>query len=200
MDHKEKLGDLMTAVLPPVSSQPSFEPIEPFIKGPEELPDHLAVVEKKHHEDINVRLLLVQLAMKTEAAKKDEIHVENGELLQLKDKVVTITSFVEHISEQLSNPRNKDVSLANESPLVEKMREIFPHEYLTRTTWTRDEAERLCTVFTRRSDRLQNDVNEMAVMINRHFEDWHELIPIWKEILKTANDLIDRINQRANKG
>jgi hypothetical protein len=177
----------------------SFEPIESHVNGPEELPAHLAVVEKKHHEEINVRLLLVQLTMKIEAAKKDEIHVKNGELGKLKDKLETITSFVEHISEQLSNPHNKDIVLANESQLVEKMREIFPHEYLTRTTWTRDEAERLNIVFTRRSDRLQNNVNEMAVTINRHFEDWHELIPIWKEILKTANDLIDRINQRANK-
>lgn len=165
----------------------------------EELPEHLASLEKKHHEDVNVRLLLVQLAMKTEEAKKNEIHVKNGELGKLKDKVETITSFVEHISEQLSNPRNKDVALANESQLVEKMREIFPHEYLSRTKWTRDEAERLCTVFTRRSDRIQNEINEHAVKINRLFEDWHELVPIWKEILKNANDLIDRINQRANK-
>jgi hypothetical protein len=189
----------MTSVLHPVHNQPTFEPVEPFINGPEELPEHLAVVEEKHHSDINVRLLLVELAMKTEAAKKNEIHVKNGELAKLKDKVVTITDFVEHISNQLSNPHNKEINLADESQLVEKMREIFPHEYLTRTTWTRDEAERLCTVFTRRSDRLQNDINEKAVMINRLFEDWHELIPIWKEILKAASDLIDRINQRANK-
>jgi hypothetical protein len=182
-----------------VSSQPSFEPIESLINGPDELPEHLAVVEQKHHHDINVRMLLVDLAMKTENEKKAEIHLKNGELGKLKDRIVTITDFVEHISNQLSNPHCKDVTLANESQLVEKMREIFPHEYLTRTTWTRDEAERLCTVFTRRSDRLQNDVNEKAVMINRLFEDWHELIPIWKEILKTANDLIDRINQRIGK-
>lgn len=186
----------MTAVLPPDSDTRTFEPFEPSILGPEELPAHLAVVEEKHHEDINVRLLLVQLCMKIEEAKKDEIHVKNGELGKLKDKAATITNFVEHISTQLDNPHNKSINLANESQLVEKMKEIFPHEYLTRTTWTRDEAERLCTVFTRRSDRLNNEINEMAVMINRSFEDWHELIPIWKEILKTANDLIDRINQR----
>ena len=185
-----------TSVLPPDSSRPTFEPIDLALADPEALPPHLAVVEEKHHEEINVRFLLVQLAMKIEAAKKDEIHVKNGELGQLKDRVETITSFVEHVTDQLSNPRIKEINLADKSPLVEKMKEIFPHEYLSRTTWTRDEAERLITVFNRRSDRLNNDINQMSVTINRLFEDWHELIPIWKEILKSANDLIDRINNK----
>ncbi|HEX2579496.1 MAG TPA: hypothetical protein VHK67_03740 [Rhabdochlamydiaceae bacterium] len=184
------------AAVPPVSTS-NFESFTPV--ATEELPEHLATLEEKHHEDINVRLLLVQLAMKTEEAKKSQIHVKNGELGKLKDKVETITSFVEHISQQLSNPHNKTVVLADKSQLVEKMSEIFPHDYLKRTTWTRDEAEKLCTVFTRRSDRIQNEINEHAVKINRLFEDWHELVPIWKEILKSANDLIDRINQRAGK-
>jgi|GEM_PF-1579660 len=179
------------------SSPSNFEPFIPV--ETEELPEHLRVVEEKHHEEINVRYLLVQLAMKTEEAKKNEIHVKNGELGKLKDKVETITSFLEHVGKQLSDPRNKDVVLADKSQLVEKMKELFDHEYLSRSTWTRDEAEKLCTVFTRRSDRIQNDINQKATEINRLFEDWHELVPIWKEILKSANDLIDRINQRANK-
>src|ERR1700733_5353126 len=101
----------MVEALSSVTHEPSFEPMD--IDIPEEA--HLDTLEQKHHEDINVRLLLVQLAMRTEEAKKNEIHVKNGELGKLKDKVVTITDFVEHISQQLSNPRNKDVTLANES-------------------------------------------------------------------------------------
>ncbi len=178
----------------------SFDAINSNNTDSEQLPEHLAVVEQKHHEEVNIRLLLVNAMLKIEGAKKNEIHVQNGELAKLKDRLHTITTFVEHVGNQLSNPRNKDVNLAQESQLVEKMKEIFPHEYLSRTSWTRDEAEKLCVVFTRRSDRITNDINDMAVQINRKFEDWHELVPIWKEMLKSLNDAIDRMNQRARAG
>jgi len=181
----------------PVSSS-TFEPFVPAAQT-EELPEHLAVLEKKHHEDVNVRLMLVNLFGEVEEAKKNEIHIKNKELAKLKDKVETITSFLEHVSNQLINPRNKNVVLADKSQLVEKMKEIFDHEYLSRSTWTRDEAENLCKVFTRQSDRIQNDINVLGVEINRKFEDWHELVPIFKEILKQLSEQIDRINQRMSR-
>ncbi len=156
-------------------------------------------VKPVEYHKINVRYLMVEAALRIDEAQQNKIQVKHEELSDIKDRLSTITTFIEKLSGGLANREAKEVNLANESALVERINAMSPNKLTQKTVWTRAEAETLLTMLTRRSDKLQSESHDLAVKINRCFEDWHELTPLWKDLMKKLDDHIDRIiNRRPN--
>lgn len=179
-------------VIEPISreAQVDQEGLTPYSK---ELAD-------KQYENSNIRWMVARLADKVEQFHKGKIQTSQRELEELNNKIETLMKFTDVLDKHIKNTsKDKKIELQNESSLVEDVAKIYPHEYLkgANTILTHQQAQELFITFTRKHDQSKGEAQLAAVKINHLYEDWFEILPILRELMKEMNDHIKGIIQRS---
>jgi len=160
-------------------AMPAFEPIETVVHSTEANPE------------VNLGKLVVDAQTVIQDIKTNQLNKSMDEVNELYDRLDTITTFLEKLEGQLADPANKKIDLTNEGDLVQKINHLFPHKLLmNQATWTRDEAEALVKVFSRKSEHETRQVTHKMTMINRGFEERHELIQMARQVLKEYSEMV----------
>ena len=190
-----KLGVIMSiAVLPPNGPTSAFEPINSTSPS-NQLPPDLYDLSEKHYGECNVRPYFVKLGMAQEAIRDGKIATSNKELNRLNGQLQTINEFLEEVQGQLL--KGDKVSLVGKNQLVDELRKILPHALLEKTELTRAEAGLLSHAMTRRSENhISPDIEQLTNDMTHIIEDLDKILPILKELMKSYDDLINRINNK----
>jgi len=182
------------AAISGVSSDPI---IDNFEQDPTQLPPDLEALAKKHYSDCNVRAYIVKIGIAQEDLRDGRINAKSQELRQQRANLQTITTFLGKVEEMKSNPNAKELQLAGEHQLMDKLYEIFPDQRLKKDKLTRSEAEMLYHAFTRHCDQeIHPNMQELTSDITHIIEDSDKIFPILKELLKAYDDLINRMNNK----
>jgi hypothetical protein len=183
-------------VLSGTSYQPTFEPIESISVN--QLPADLEVLSEKHYSDCNVRSYLVKIGMAQEQLRDGRLNDKNQELRKERANLQTITNFLDKVNSDLrTNPNAKEVHLAGNHEPIDKLYEILPDARLKKEKLTRTEAELLCHALTRHSDQqITPNIQELTTDMTHIIEDLDKILPILKELMKSYDDLINRINNK----
>jgi len=183
------------SVLSGVSSQPSFEPIEPAL---EQLPPDLEALADKHYSDCNVRSYFVKIGMAQEQMRDGKLNDKMQELRAQRANLNDITTFLDHVNTEIkTNPNAREISLTGHNELTDRLYKILPDERLKKDKLTRTEAELLCHAMTRKSDQdITPNIQEITTDMTHIIEDLDKILPILKELMKSYDDLINRINNK----
>jgi hypothetical protein len=186
----------MTESLPSVSSQSSFEPVETTLV--EQLPPDLEALSDKHYSDCNVRSYFVQIGMAQEQIRDGKLNDKIQELRAQRANLADITKFLDIVNAQTkTNPNAKEISLTGENELTDRLYKILPDERLKKDKLTLIEAELLCHAMTRESDQnITPNIQELTTDMTHIIEDLDKILPILKELMKSYDDLINRINNK----
>ena len=170
--------------------------IDQRINDAQVLPPELEAVAEKHYSDCNIRPYIARLAIEQEAYRNGKVMSTHQEIVKLRDNFKTITDFLDHVHTQLQNG-GKSVSLEGMSTLTDKLYELLPDKRLKGLSLTRQDAEHLSIVLTRKSERdITPQINELTVRATHLLEDLDKILPLLKEIMKAYDDLINRINNK----
>lgn len=178
----------MTTVLSPSTYRPTFEPIE--MSGnvnTSSLEQAVDVVFDR--AEAHVGLIIAHLQAGIEQHKDFEIQRALDENQVLKDQARTLTEFLKHLDGALSNPSAKRINLTEHSELVSHVNQLISHDLLTKTDWSRDEAEALSRIIPRRSEELMNQINDKMRGVHNLVEDRHELLTIFRELMKMLREM-----------
>lgn len=179
-----------------VSSQPAFEPIESTLT--EQLPADLEALSEKHYGDSNVRSYFVKIGMAQEQLRDGKLNDKMQELRAQRANLADITKFLDLVNTHTkTNPNAKEISLTGENELTDRLYQILPDERLKKNTLSRTEAELLCHAMTRESDQnITPNIQEITTDMTHIIEDLDKILPLLKELMKSYDDLIYRINNR----
>ena len=183
------------AVLSPVSSQPSFEPIEPIVN---QLPPDLKALSEKHYGDCNVRSYFVKIGMAQEQIRDGKLYDKTKELREQRGQLADLTKFLDIVNAHVkTNPNAKEIPLTGDNELTDRLYKILPDERLKKDKLTRTEAELLCHAMTRKSDQdITPNIQDITTDMTHIIEDLDKILPILKELMKAYDDLINRINNK----
>ena len=177
---------------------------EPFIDenvepaSAQQLPPDLEALSEKHYSDCNVRSYFVKIGLAQEQLRDGKLNAKSHELRQERENLDTITKFLDQVNSDLkTNPTAKEVSLIGHNELTEKLFRLLPDARLKQPKLTRTEAELLCHALTRYQDqRVTPNIQELTNDMTHIIEDLDKILPILKELMKSYDDLINRINNK----
>jgi hypothetical protein len=141
---------------------------------------------------VNIGQLIAKTYLIVEAHANNKAHLKVDELEAHEKKLKNVTDFLTAIETQLSdNKGTVDLSHPSQRELVEEMSALlnsdkFPKD---KTTWTREEADRLKTAFTRHSQILMQQVHHISSDVNREIERGTELLQIARKCLEMLHQL-----------
>jgi hypothetical protein len=197
----------MTTVFPAGGHATNFEPVE--LAQPKQLPADLLELSEKHHgncnvgayaekmSETNVGALFVQIAKMQEERRDADLSKKKEELIQQRQQLDDIGTFLEKVNDQLKkNPKN-DVDLTGENQLFDRLYAILPDERLKTQKLKRTDAELLCHAFTRKSENhITPNIEELTTDMTHIIEDLDKILPILKDLLQSYSRLIERIQSK----
>ena len=133
---------------------------------------------------VNEGQLITDLYLKVEKDSNVKSHAKIDQLQVEEKKLKTVSTFLTELETHLSNPDAKVINMADKSSLVEEMNKLLDHKLLTKTEWTRAEAETIRTALTRHSQIIMQQVAQASSEVNRMIENGTELLQIARKILE----------------
>ena len=149
---------------------------------------------------VNLAQLVSNTYNSVELASHIKSHAKIDELEKHEKKLKTVTQFLTEIETQLSNPDARVVNMADKSSLVEEMHQLLDHKLLSKTEWTRAEAETIKTAMTRHSQVIMQQVHHSSSEVNRAIEEGTELLQIARKILEMYQQLITTFTRNQRGG
>ena len=139
--------------------------------------------------EANLGKIIADLQLAVETKQDEKIRKALEESRELKAQVAVINEFLKHLEGALSNPNAKKISLADQSEIVGQVHRLISHDLLTKTEWTREEAETLCKIVPRKSEQLMNQITDGMREISQMVDDRHELLSIFRDLLKMSREM-----------
>jgi hypothetical protein len=179
-----------------ITSETAFGPTEFSSTG--QLPSDLQTLSEKNYSDCNVRSYFVKIGLAQEQLRDGKLYEKSHELRQQRTDLADITNFLEIVNTELkTKPSAKEVYLTGNNELTDRLYKILPDERLKKDKLTRTEAELLCHAMTRHSDQqITPNIQELTTDMTHIIEDLDKILPILKELMKSYDDLINRINNK----
>jgi hypothetical protein len=179
-----------------ITNETAFDLIESGSAG--QLPADLQTLSEKHYSDCNVRSYFVKIGLAQEQLRDGKLYDKSHELRQQRANLADITKFLEIVNTELkTKPNTKEVHLTGNNELTDRLYQILQDERFKKDKLTRTEAELLCHAMTRHSDQqITPNIQELTTDMTHIIEDLDKILPILKELMKSYDDLINRINNK----
>jgi uncharacterized protein (DUF2342 family) len=154
--------------------------------------------ERALEQGVNLAQLIAKTYVFVEQVSHQKSHAKIDELEKHEKKLKTVTQFLSGIEAQLANPDAREVNMADKSALVEEMHQLLDHKLLTKSVWSRSEADTIKTALTRHSQIIMQQVHHSSSEVNRSIEEGTELLQISRKVLEMYQQLISSFtrNQR----
>ncbi len=163
-----------------------------------ELPEVLADEAEKHYGDINVRPFFAKLALDQERLRDGKIGMKNEEMRALRNKLSTITDFLDKANYELMNTKSNTIQMTEHAGVLFEMKKMLP-EYASkiigdRSIFERREVEWLCQILTRKIDsEITPEIDELKDDIFDTMQLLDKILPILKELCKKYDEHINYI-------
>lgn len=142
---------------------------------------------------VNIGLLVVQLQRQAEDRQDAKIEGKLAEIDALHKKTEIITSFLEALQSKLSREGENTVDFKEYQPLINALKEDFPHELLEKNEWKKSDAEILEKTFSRRVEQVTRLLNPKMVDVDHLMKDRHEILSLVREILKMWTEMDNKM-------
>lgn len=167
-----------------------------------ELPEVLAEEAKTSYGDINVRPFFAKLGIDLEAARDNKAGMKLNEVRELRNKLGTITTFLDKANYALKNTTSNDIQLTEHADLLFEVKKMLPEHASKligdRSTFKRHEVEWLCQMFTRKIDtEISPQIDELKDEVFDIMQMFDKILPILKDLLKKYDDHIAYIIRQA---
>jgi hypothetical protein len=172
-----------------------------------QLPEELAIEAKNNYGDINVRPFFAKLAMDQEKLRDGKIGMKNEELRTLRNKLSTITDFLDKANYELINTNGNTIQMNGDgnANLMFEIKKILPPnsnalkliEEANGSKFERRKLEWLCQMFTRQIDsEITPQIDELKDDIFDIMQLLDKILPILKELGKKYDDHIAYIQRQ----